>query len=564
MRRVVTIGLSLAGSVLFVLVAALGNGATLMDTLAQAVCSAADQVLPQGQVSPSPSGDPLIPTFCINASPAAPTRVTGANDWVDDFGVQGIARFNDGDMGYRVFDGEGGVAATRHLVVGDHWIDDNKVQYGGGAYLRPNRSFRFENGKLVIEGDFSAGKSVYQGNQWGEIVLSTSDHPDTGINDQLYAYGRFNGFWAVGCRLQDAGTIVCAAHNGTVFPNPTLDKAPCFSNVPDRLWELSYFQGCGNYNGGVHFGGFPDSGRSVYRSCSTTQDYDACLDRFRMEITKTSLVIYVNGIRYFEDSGWPAANQLGDDLINSPVYVYFADWGTVSSDPVYRFHWERLAVNPHDASGNLLPPSASPSFTGGGNQNPTNTPTPTSTPNANRTPTASSTPTATLGRVTSTPTSTPTQRAAATTTATPTPTPTPGSGQFGQPMVLTFDDLDNPGRVLNGEYPVGVIDWGKNAWWLSRPWGKFKDQSVTFNGSGPTSASFTFHGTHTLWQLDAYNGGTTSSQVSIACAGHLTVQATVAPNQLKSIVVGWTTPCQSVTISSTNGWYTNFKNLKIK
>jgi len=117
---------------------------------------------------------------------------------------------------------------------------------------------------------------------------------------------------------------------------------------------------------------------------------------------------------------------------------------------------------------------------------------------------------------------------------------------------------------LNGQFPDGVIDWGTNAWWLSRPYGKFTGQSVTFNGSGPKSATFKFLGVHTLWQLDAFNGGQTSTQVSVSCSGHPTVTATLAANELKTIFVGWTTPCQAVTISSSNGWLTNFDRLKIK
>lgn len=575
MRRLSHVALPCAAFVLAALLVVNPDGAALLETFAQAVCSPAELILPAGQVSPSTSGDPLIPAYCIDAAPAAPTRVSGANDWVDTFGVNGIARLNDGDMGYRVFDNVGGVAATRHLVVGDHWIDDNQVQYGGGAYLRPDRSFRFENGKLVVEGDFAAGKSVYQGNQWGEFVVTTADHPDTGINDQLYAYGRFNGFWSVGCRFQDAGTNVCAAHNGTSFPNPTLDTAPCFSNVPDRLWELSYFQGCGNYFGGVHFGGFSDSARSIHRSCSPTQDYDACLDRFRMEITKTSLVIYVNGIRYFEDSGWPASNQLGDDLINSPVYVYYADWGTVSPYPVYRFHWERLAVNPHDAAGNLLPPSASPTFgNGGSSPSPTSTSTPVAS--STQTPTATATPTA--GQVFASPTSTPTASPTPTVmpsntvtrTPTPTPTPTPTSTSSSsrksfRSTMVTFDDLSGTQRPLNGAYPGGLVDWGTGDWYLSGPYGQLTTNSVSFNGSGPTSASFTLlNGTETLWQLDADNGGSTPSEVTVSCAGHRTIRATLAAGQVSTIVVGWWHPCTTVTITSSNGWYTNFDNLKIK
>ena len=36
-----------------------------------------------------------------------------------------------------------------------------------------------------------------------------------------------------------------------------------------------------------------------------------------------------------------------------------------------------------------------------------------------------------------------------------------------------FDDLTNPNRVLSGQYPTGVADWGANQWYLSRPWRAF-------------------------------------------------------------------------------------------
>src|SRR5438132_141656 len=62
-------------------------------------CSQSDMVVPVGQAQPSTAGDPMIPAYCINAAPQSATRVTGANDWVDRFGVNGTARFNDHDMG---------------------------------------------------------------------------------------------------------------------------------------------------------------------------------------------------------------------------------------------------------------------------------------------------------------------------------------------------------------------------------------------------------------------------------------------------------------------------------
>jgi hypothetical protein len=283
--------------------------------------------------------------------------------------------------------------------------------------LRPDRSFHAENGKLVVEGDVAAGKQVYSGNEWAEFVISTAGQPDINPPDaaeQAYAYGRFKGFPTFGCRLQDSGQNTCAGFTGSALPFPaTGDKPPCFSLDPDRLWELSFFQNCGDNFGGVHFGGFPDPARSVWRSCPADQPYDVCLDRFRIELTRSSLVIYVNGIRYFEDSGWDTLHQLPAALFNGPVYAYFADWSTVSPNPVYRFHWERLAVNPHQPNGSFAPPSASPSYCPSQPQftcasgNPT--PTPTPPPVASATPTRTATPVP-----------------AATSTATPAATSTPG------------------------------------------------------------------------------------------------------------------------------------------
>jgi hypothetical protein len=536
------------GAVTLMVAAALfmwaSNSLDLQERLVSAAtstCSPQDTVLPSGQVSPSPSGDPLMPAYCVPPPAAQPaTRLTGANDWVDDFGVQGMSSLNDGNMGYRVFDTLAGTKITKHLVVGDHWIDDNDVQFGGGAMLSPNRTFVGENGKLVVEGDAAAGKQVYNGNQWVEFVISTSVRPDINPPDppeQIYAYGRFKGFPTFGCRFQDSGENTCAGFTGSTLPFPaTADKPPCFSLDPDRLWELSFFQNCGDNFGGVHFGGFPDPARSVYRSCAPTQDYDFCLDRFRIELTRSSLVIYVNGIRYFEDSGWDALHQLPAALFNGPVYVYFADWSSTAPNPVYRFHWERLAINPHQANGSFAAPSASasycpsqPQFTcQSGSPAPTSTP----TPPTNRTPT-------------------------------PTPTsPVATPGVVGQ-TTITFDDLTDPSRVLSGQYPAGVIDWGADSWWLSGPYSQDTTNSVSFNGAGPTSATMTFVSSGQLLQLDAINGGTADTIVSLSCPGQLTVQASLAAGQTGTLRTNWSGTCPNVAISSSNGWDTNFDNLVI-
>ena len=146
-------------------------------------------------------------------------------------------------------------------------------------------------------------------------------------------------------------------------------------------------------------------------------------------------------------------------------------------------------------------------------------------------------------------------------TSVPTPTSTPLPAPSAQ--TVTFDDLVGPNRALTGQYPTGVVDWGSGAWYLSMPWGRFTTNSVSFNGPGATSASIGFVTPHRLVQIDAYNGGTASSAISLACTGQPTVQVTLVVGQLQSIQTGWTSACSTVVITSSNGWYTNFDNLVI-
>jgi hypothetical protein len=142
----------------------------------------------------------------------------------------------------------------------------------------------------------------------------------------------------------------------------TNDKPPCFSAPATRVFELSGFQACG----ATHSGFATDFGASktAWRQCQTNQMDIFCRDRFRLEWSQDGFVAYVNGIEYARDTGWPGYAQIPASIVSgqTPVYAYFGEWGDFSDANVYRFHWGRLAVNPHDASGGLLAPSAAPSY----------------------------------------------------------------------------------------------------------------------------------------------------------------------------------------------------------
>lgn len=80
----------------------------------------------------------------------------------------------------------------------------------------------------------------------------------------------------------------------------------------------------------------------------------------------------------------------------------------------------------------------------------------------------------------------------------------------------------------------------------------------------PTSGSFTFLVPRRLLRLDAYNGGTTSSTITLACAGQPTLSLSLAVGQLVTgVATNWTATCATVTITSSDGWNTNFDNLVI-
>jgi hypothetical protein len=130
-------------------------------------------------------------------------------------------------------------------------------------------------------------------------------------------------------------------------------------------------------------------------------------------------------------------------------------------------------------------------------------------------------------------------------------------------MTITFDDAQGQNRMLGGDYPQGIINWGVNRWWLSGPWQSFTTKSVSFNGPSRTSGVFTFMTPRRLISIQAYNGGNTATNLTFSCLGQTTRQVTLAAGQIATVDIGWTGPCSNVTITSSNGYFTNFDNMVI-
>ena len=117
------------------------------------------------------------------------------------------------------------------------------------------------------------------------------------------------------------------------------------------------------------------------------------------------------------------------------------------------------------------------------------------------------------------------------------------------PQTVTFDNV--PGVDMNteldGKFPQDLIDWGSGAWYLSGPWQELSGNSISFNGEGINTASFSFLSPRQLLSLDAYNGGEDSATVTLSCPGQSDMQVQLAANQLRTLSTGWSANCSQVT-----------------
>jgi hypothetical protein len=291
---------------------------------------------------------PAMPMLCdMLVTGVASTFVNGANSWVDNFD-HGASMAEMGP-GYLAFERSSGAVRTGHFRHNNHWMVDvyapGKV---GGAQMRPDRSFRFQAGKLVVEAAVAAGIDEYF-DMWPEITVTTASSPAASslgrvgptparsIGDNLYAYGQFGGYDALGIRLTGNRPTVAYYDN-------TERGFSC-----GRLFELSWFQdgsgSCGSPRQFNIWGGGEWAAPGALRHCNGTDPDINCRDLFRWELTKTSITPYVNGQKYMEHTALPGFG-LPDRFVNADLYVYFSDWVYQAPDHVVRYHWDRVAINP--------------------------------------------------------------------------------------------------------------------------------------------------------------------------------------------------------------------------
>ena len=321
-----------------------------------AIGSGADPVMSMGVCRPSdpPRGaiPPTAPAWCSTLVSAIPTAEDGPDRWIDGFrnGLQLGAFPPD----YRVFEAArpSVIFRTKHFVHNEHWMVDvagrgdppteyegdprdleTGTHYGGGM-VRPDRAFRFIDGRLVVEFDVAAGMLAYH-DGWPEVVVTTAPAPTGQETDPLHAIGVFGGAPSVGCRLYTDRTANCSAYDGSG------------RDIADggRIFELS-----AQDSGGAarSYGGAPKTAAlaAAWRLCAPEDPDSKCRDRFRVEIESAAIRVYANDVLYMAHEGLPAGRRIPAALLTGDVYVYFASWVYLGEATTLRFHWGRIAINP--------------------------------------------------------------------------------------------------------------------------------------------------------------------------------------------------------------------------
>ena len=130
------------------------------------------------------------------------------------------------------------------------------------------------------------------------------------------------------------------------------------------------------------------------------------------------------------------------------------------------------------------------------------------------------------------------------------------------PCYITFDDPHVPaGTPLVGQYPSGVIDWGKGDWEIGTPHGKFATFNLALVDPKARRADFHFYVPLIFSGIDVYNDGDTDATLVVRSPEIRETSFTIKPKELRRLRTGWRDPSSSVTFEIANGEALRFDNL---
>jgi hypothetical protein len=308
------------------------------------------------QLAGAPLGalPPAVAAWCDTTNAPIDTAVRLPNGWRDDFASGAVHAALPSS--YVVFDSPRSAAGrattvtrSQQFLHNGHWMVDIAgtgapagVYEGsaadffvgpnnGGGLMRPDSSFTFEGGHLVIEFDVSAGMTAYADRVWPEIVVTTAPAPTASETNGWYAAGLFGGHPAIGCAM----------------PSDRLSECRIYDANKITAWLSAQSSG----GAASTFGGTPNTEpqKSAWHVCASADPDAFCRDRFRIDLSRDTITVSVNGVVYMQHRGLPASAQLPSALLTSPVYVYFASWAYLVEPTVARVHWGHIAINPPPA-----------------------------------------------------------------------------------------------------------------------------------------------------------------------------------------------------------------------
>jgi hypothetical protein len=137
-----------------------------------------------------------------------------------------------------------------------------------------------------------------------------------------------------------------------------------------------------------------------------------------------------------------------------------------------------------------------------------------------------------------------------------------GESDLAPPSFITFDDPHLPaGTPLLGQYPSGVIDWGRGEWEIGTPFGKFGTFTLVLADPNAKRAEFKFYAPRIFAGMDVYNDAESDATMTVRSPETREASYTVKPKELLRLRTGWREPSSKVTVDFTNGHALRFDNL---
>jgi hypothetical protein len=137
-----------------------------------------------------------------------------------------------------------------------------------------------------------------------------------------------------------------------------------------------------------------------------------------------------------------------------------------------------------------------------------------------------------------------------------------GKSDQAPPSWITFDDPHlAAGTLLVGQYPSGIVDWGRGGWQIGTPLGKFGTFTLALSNPKTEGEEFSFYAPRIFAGIDVYNDGDTDATVTVRSPETREVSCIIKPKELRRLRTGWREPSSKVSFVFANGQGLRFDNL---